>query len=542
MSRSLNLALAQRNYVVGDIEGNAAAILKDIDQAAQSGADLVMFPELALTGYPPEDLLLRPDLMQRCSEQLAIIEHHNPDIGVLLGHPHQQDGQLFNSASLFYQGERLALTHKQKLPNYRVFDEQRYFASGDNTAVVEFKGHKLGLLICEDIWHPEPVAQLNEQGAEILLSINASPFNMVKLDERLTVLEACSAEAQLPVVYLNLLGGQDELIFDGHSMVVDKQGHITHELPQFESQLALVEFVDGEPSAGTRAELPCQDAQVYNALVLAVRDYVNKNRFNGAVLGLSGGIDSALTLAIAADAIGADKVQAVMMPYAYTSDISRNDAAEQAEAMGVHYDSVSIEPMFDSFMGQLAPMFEGTARDTTEENLQARIRGVLLMALSNKSGKILLTTGNKSELAVGYCTLYGDMCGGFAVIKDLPKQLVYRLARYRNTISQVIPERVITRPPSAELAPDQIDQDSLPPYDLLDDMLERYVERDQSVADIVAAGHNEDDVRRVIRLVDLNEYKRRQAAVGPRVTPRAFGKDRRYPITSGFGKRNWYKG
>ncbi|WP_298442549.1 NAD+ synthase [uncultured Ferrimonas sp.] len=539
MSKSLNIALAQRNYVVGDIEANAAAICKDIDAAVQQGADLVLFPELALTGYPPEDLLLRPDLYQRCVEQLALIQHHNPAVGVIVGHPHRQDGELYNSASLFHNGQTLALTHKQKLPNYRVFDEQRYFACGSSSCVVEFAGHRLGLLICEDIWHPEPVAQLRQQGAEILLSLNASPFDMTKLDERLNVLEACSAEAQVPVVYLNLLGGQDELIFDGHSMVVDSRGRITHELPQFESTLAVVNFVDGEPQAGERTAPPSTEAQIYNALVLSVRDYINKNRFSGAVLGLSGGIDSALTLAIAADAIGPEKVQAVMMPFKYTSDISQTDAAAQAQAMGVSYDSVSIEPMFDAFMGQLAPMFAGTKPDTTEENLQARTRGVLLMALSNKTGKILLTTGNKSELAVGYCTLYGDMCGGFAVIKDLPKQLVYSLSRYRNSLSAVIPERVITRPPSAELAPDQVDQDSLPPYDVLDDMLERYVEQDQSVADIVAAGHIEADVRRVIRLVDLNEYKRRQAAVGPRVTPRAFGKDRRYPITSGFGKRNW---
>ncbi|QIZ75507.1 NAD+ synthase [Ferrimonas lipolytica] len=539
MSKSLNIALAQRNYIVGDIEGNASAICLDIDAAAQRGADLILFPELALTGYPPEDLLLRPDLMDRCRVQLEVIQQHNPNIGVVVGHPHMEEGELFNSASLFHNNQCLALTHKQKLPNYRVFDEQRYFASGDSSCVVEFAGHRLGLLICEDIWHPEPVAQLREQGAEILLTINASPFDMTKLNERLNVLEACSAEAELPVVYLNLLGGQDELIFDGHSMVVDSHGRITQELAQFESTLALVQFVDGEPQPGERVTPPAAAAQIYNALVLAVRDYINKNRFNGAVLGLSGGIDSALTLAIAADAIGADKVQAVMMPFKYTSDISQTDAAAQAEAMGVAYDSVSIEPMFDAFMGQLKPLFAGAERDTTEENLQARTRGVLLMALSNKTGKILLTTGNKSELAVGYCTLYGDMCGGFAVIKDLPKQLVYSLSRYRNSLSPVIPERVITRPPSAELAPDQVDQDSLPPYDVLDDMLERYVEQDQSVADIVSAGHNEADVRRVIRLVDLNEYKRRQAAVGPRVTPRAFGKDRRYPITSGFGKANW---
>ncbi|MFI3245008.1 MAG: NAD+ synthase [Ferrimonas sp.] len=539
MGKSLKIALAQRNFLVGDIEGNAAIICADIDAAAILGADLVLFPELALTGYPPEDLLQRPDLMARCQQQLARIAAHNPAIGVVLGHPHLEQDTLYNSASVFHHGQRLALAHKQQLPNYRVFDEQRYFSAGEHSCVVEFAGYRLGLLICEDIWHPEPIAQLHQQGAEILLSLNASPFDMTKLDERLSVLEACSAESELPVVYVNLLGGQDELIFDGHSLVVDSHGRVTHELPQFKPALALVEFHGVEPQPLPRPILPSVDAQVYQALVLAVRDYITKNKFNGAVLGLSGGIDSALTLAIAVDAIGADKVQAVMMPFTYTSDMSQTDAQTQASAMGVAFDNVSIEPMFRAFEQQLTPLFAGAAKDTTEENLQARIRGVLLMALSNKSGKILLTTGNKSELAVGYCTLYGDMCGGFAVIKDLPKQWVYRLSRYRNSLSAVIPERVIDRPPSAELAPDQVDQDSLPAYDILDDMLERYVEWDQSVAEIVAAGHIEADVRRVIRLVDINEYKRRQGAVGPRVTPRAFGKDRRYPITSGFGKSNW---
>ncbi|SHH79540.1 NAD+ synthase [Ferrimonas marina] len=540
MSKQLTVALAQRNFVVGAIEANGEAICQDIDRAREQGADLILFSELAITGYPPEDLLLRPDLMSRVEVALSQVEAAAQGIAVLVGHPHRDtDGELYNSASLFVEGQRQALAHKQKLPNYRVFDEERYFHTGDQTCVVEFKGHRLALLICEDIWHPEPIQSAQEQGAEILLSINASPFDMTKLDERLNVLEACSAESGAPVVYLNQVGGQDELVFDGHSMVVDAQGRITQELAQFESELALVQFVDGQPQPGQRLPLPSVEAQVYDALVLAVRDYIGKNGFPGAVLGLSGGIDSALTLAIAADAIGADKVKAVMMPYRYTSSMSLEDAEAEAKALGVEYEVVPIEPMFDGFMQTLTPLFAGAQKDTTEENLQARIRGVLLMALSNKSGRILLTTGNKSELAVGYCTLYGDMCGGFAVIKDLPKQLVYALSRFRNTRSAVIPERVITRPPSAELAPDQVDQDSLPPYDVLDDILERYVEQDQGLAEIVAAGHQEADVRRVIRLTDINEYKRRQAAVGPRVTPRAFGKDRRYPITSGFGKQNW---
>ncbi|GAA4874071.1 NAD+ synthase [Ferrimonas pelagia] len=540
MSKTLNIALAQRNFVVGHIEGNGSLICQDIERAREAGADLILFSELSITGYPPEDLLLRPDLITRVDAVLDQVAQHSQDLTVVVGHPYlDEHGELFNSASAFKDGQRIVLTHKQKLPNYRVFDEERYFARGDTTAVIPVADHRVALLICEDIWHPEPIASAREQGADLLLSLNASPFDMTKLDERLNVLEACSAELGAPVVYLNQVGGQDELVFDGHSMVVDAHGRICHELPQFEEAFRLVRFVDGVPVAGERVAPSLEDAQIYNALVMSVRDYIGKNGFPGAVLGLSGGIDSALTLAIAADAIGAEKVQAVMMPYRYTSSMSLEDAEAQAKALGVEYDVTPIEPMFDGFMTALTPMFANAAKDTTEENLQARIRGVLLMALSNKTGRILLTTGNKSELAVGYCTLYGDMCGGFAVIKDLPKQLVYRLACYRNRLSSVIPERVITRPPSAELAPDQVDQDSLPPYDVLDDILERYVERDQGVAEIVAAGHQEADVRRVIRLTDINEYKRRQGAVGPRVTPRAFGKDRRYPITSGFGKANW---
>ncbi|GAA5194020.1 NAD+ synthase [Ferrimonas gelatinilytica] len=538
MSKQFTLALAQRNFVVGAIEGNGETICQDIERARQAGADLVLFSELAVTGYPPEDLLLRSDLMTRVDAVLAEIQAASTDIAVVVGHPVQDEsGALYNAASVFENGERLALARKQKLPNYRVFDEERYFEEGEETCMVTVRGHKLAILICEDIWHTEPVQQA--QGAEILLTLNASPFDMTKLDERLNVLEACSAESDAAVVYLNQVGGQDELVFDGHSMVVDAAGRVTQELPQFEESFALVHFVDGQPQPAKRAALPSVEAQVYNALVMSVRDYITKNGFPGAVLGLSGGIDSALTLAIAADAIGADKVRAVMMPYRYTSSMSLEDAEAEARALGVEYDVAPIEPMFDGFLSALSPMFEGKPRDTTEENLQARIRGVFLMALSNKSGRLLLTTGNKSEMAVGYCTLYGDMCGGFAVIKDLPKQWVYRLSVYRNSVSPVIPERVITRPPSAELAPDQVDQDSLPPYDVLDDILERYVERDESVAQMVAAGHQEADVRRVVRLTDINEYKRRQAAVGPRVTPRAFGKDRRYPITSGFGRTNW---
>ncbi|CAI1855041.1 NAD+ synthase [Serratia fonticola] len=540
MSRSLSIALAQLNLLVGDIEGNSERMLQTVQEQQKAGADLVMFTELALSGYPPEDLLYRDDFYQRCDTQLSRLQQASADVAILVGHPWREDGKLYNALSLFSEGALQARYFKQQLPNYGVFDEKRYFYAGDKNCVVELKGYRLGLLICEDLWFPEPVDAAKAAGAEILLSINASPYNREKPYIRKTLMSGHCQRTGLPLVYLNQIGGQDELIFDGCSKVFDAAGNMTHRLAAFAEQVTLLEFKGLEvvPMTAPAAELP-QLAQVYEALVLAVRDYVTKNGFKGAVLGLSGGIDSALTLAIAVDALGKDKVQALMMPFRYTADISIADAKEEAEILGIEFDVVSIEPMFDAFMGQLAPMFADTARDTTEENLQARCRGVVLMALSNKRGSIVLTTGNKSEVAVGYCTLYGDMAGGFDVLKDVPKTLVFKLSEYRNTVSYVIPQRVIDRPPSAELAPDQLDQDSLPPYDILDAILEGYVERDKSVADLVAEGFEEAVVRKVIRLVDINEYKRRQAAVGPRITARNFGKDRRYPITSGFGRKNW---
>lgn len=540
MSRSLSIALAQLNLLVGDIEGNSERMLQTVQEQQKAGADLVMFTELALSGYPPEDLLYRDDFYQRCDTQLSRLQQASADVAILVGHPWREDGKLYNALSLFSEGALQARYFKQQLPNYGVFDEKRYFYAGDKNCVVELKGYRLGLLICEDLWFPEPVDAAKAAGAEILLSINASPYNREKPYIRKTLMSGHCQRTGLPLVYLNQIGGQDELIFDGCSKVFDAVGNMTHRLAAFAEQVTLLEFKGLEvvPMTAPAAELP-QLAQVYEALVLAVRDYVTKNGFKGAVLGLSGGIDSALTLAIAVDALGKDKVQALMMPFRYTADISIADAKEEAEILGIEFDVVSIEPMFDAFMGQLAPMFADTARDTTEENLQARCRGVVLMALSNKRGSIVLTTGNKSEVAVGYCTLYGDMAGGFDVLKDVPKTLVFKLSEYRNTVSYVIPQRVIDRPPSAELAPDQLDQDSLPPYDILDAILEGYVERDKSVADLVAEGFEEAMVRKVIRLVDINEYKRRQAAVGPRITARNFGKDRRYPITSGFGRKNW---
>ncbi|HGN0240549.1 TPA: NAD+ synthase [Proteus mirabilis] len=538
MSRKLKLALAQLNWVVGDIEGNCERMLATVK--AQEDADLVLFSELALCGYSPEDLLFRPDFQQRCEEQLVRLEQASKKTAIVVGHPWWQNGTIYNALSFFYQGELQARYFKQQLPNYGVFDEKRYFQQGNERCVVPFKGYHLGLLICEDIWINEPIDALKQAGADLVLSINASPYSREKPNIRTQLIKEHCQRTHLPVVYLNQIGGQDELVFDGCSKVFDERGTITHRLAAFDEQVAVVEFDE-------LTIVPMQDAapelsplaQVYQALVLATRDYVTKNGFKGAILGLSGGIDSGLTVAIAVDALGKESVQAVMMPFRYTSEMSIHDAKEQADLLGVEFDTVSIEPMFDAFMDQLSPMFKGSAVDTTEENLQARCRAVILMAMSNKRRRLVLTTSNKSESAVGYSTLYGDMAGGFDVLKDVPKTLVFELAKYRNTLSPAIPQRVIDRPPSAELAPGQTDQDNLPPYDILDALLEGYVEQDKSVSDLVAAGFDEAIVRKVVKLVDINEYKRRQAPVGPRITSRNFGKDRRYPITSGFGRHNW---
>ncbi|MBG3080083.1 NAD+ synthase [Proteus mirabilis] len=538
MSRKLKLAMAQLNWVVGDIEGNCERMLSTVK--AQEEADLVMFSELALCGYSPEDLLFRPDFQQRCETQLTRLEQASKKTAIVVGHPWWQNGKIYNALSFFYKGELQARYFKQQLPNYGVFDEKRYFQQGNERCVVPFKGYHLGLLICEDIWINEPIDALKQAGADLVLSINASPYNREKPHVRTQLIKEHCQRTHLPVIYLNQIGGQDELVFDGCSKVFDERGTITHRLAAFDEQTAVVEFDELTiiPMVNPAPELSPL-AQVYQALVLATRDYVTKNGFKGAILGLSGGIDSGLTVAIAADALGKESVQAVMMPFRYTSEMSIHDAKEQADLLGVEFDTVSIEPMFDAFMAQLAPMFKDTAADTTEENLQARCRAVILMAMSNKRRRLVLTTSNKSESAVGYSTLYGDMAGGFDVLKDVPKTLVFELSKYRNTLSPAIPQRVIDRPPSAELAPGQTDQDNLPPYDILDAILEGYVEQDKSVSDLVAAGFDEATVRKVIKLVDINEYKRRQAPVGPRITSRNFGKDRRYPITSGFGRHNW---
>jgi len=536
---SLIIALAQLNTYVGDIPGNTQKVI-DFARRAESAlaADVVIFPELTLTGYPPEDLLLRPSLDLRIERALAEIMAANLSLAVIVGYPKRIDGKLFNMAGVIQAGKLIAEYAKQCLPNYQVFDEKRYFAAGNQACVFDLKGIPAAITICEDIWHSAPMAQAKVAGATLMLNLNASPYHQGKQAEREAIVAARAQEGQMPVVYVNLVGGQDELVFDGGSVVVDALGQTQFRAPAYTEALFSAQILIDQNQLHvplqTLSSIPSNHEAVYQALVLGMRDYVNKNRFKGVVLGLSGGIDSALTLAMAVDALGADRVEAVMMPFRYTSDLSKNDAAEQARRMGVKYSSISIEPMYEAFMAQLAQEFEGTKRDTTEENLQARCRGVLLMAISNKKGYLVLTTGNKSEMAVGYSTLYGDMAGGFDALKDVPKTLVFALAKCRNTLGEVIPTTVITRPPSAELAPDQKDEDSLPPYDILDQILALYVEQDFSAEAIIAKGFARDQVERAVRLVDVNEYKRRQAPVGIRISQRGFGRDRRYPITSGW--------
>ena len=542
MTPRLRLVIAQLNLLVGDVAGNGERVITAAIRARDElKAQAVVFPELTLTSYPPEDLLLRPALAGQIEEALRHIERETRGIDVIVGHPQHEHGQLFNAASLLRDGRVQATYRKQLLPNYSVFDEKRYFAPGGRACVVEIGGIPVGLTICEDIWQPEPVRQAVEAGAQLLLTLNASPYHMEKGREREEIARMRVRETSVPLVYVNLVGGQDELVFDGASFVVSGDGRIAQRSTAFEENLYLVEF---EHRNGKLTPMPqpltpelSLEEEVYRALVLGVRDYVRKNRFPGVAIGLSGGIDSALTLCIAVDALGADQVEALMMPSRYTAAMSLEDAAAQANALGVAYHTISIEPMFEAFMVQLKDEFQGRARDVTEENIQARIRGSLLMAVSNKTGKMVLTTGNKSEMAVGYATLYGDMAGGYGAIKDVFKTMVYRLAQYRNGVQAVIPRRVFERPPSAELAPDQKDTDSLPPYDTLDAILQRYVERDQAPEEIIRAGFEAVLVRRVVAMVDRNEYKRRQAAPGVRITRRAFGRDRRYPITSGYRER-----
>lgn len=533
MSLAMRLALAQINSIVGDLSGNTRLIADAAQAALQHGADALLVPELALTGYSPEDLLLREhfyaDTAKALDELLEI-----DGITLIIGHPARMGGERFNAATVMRDGHILGRYHKMRLPNEAVFDECRYFTPGIVPLVVDIAGVKAGILICEDIWDTDPAAEAADAGAEILLALNASPFHRDKIESRQQAARWRVEETGLPFVYLNLVGGQDELIFDGASFALNRMGEVVAQLPAFESALEIIEVRDGDIVPQPLATLPCRVESVYRALVQGVRDYIGKNRFPGILLGLSGGIDSALTLAIAVDALGANNVHAVMMPSRYTADISVDDSRDMIARLGCQYDEVDIWPMYEQFMGALGGLFGDRPVDTTEENLQSRIRGVILMALSNKTGKLVLTTGNKSEMTTGYATLYGDMAGGYAVLKDVAKTLVYELSEWRNQTEEVIPRRIITRPPSAELRPDQVDQDSLPAYEILDAIMCEYVEHNRSAADIIAMGYLPADVEKVVRLLQINEYKRRQAPVGPRITQRAFGRDWRYPITNRF--------
>jgi len=558
----MKIAIAQINATVGDLTGNVSRIVEFAARAQGEGATLMVTPELALCGYPPEDLLLREDFLAACDQALLDLAARAGNVTLVVGHPRLSDGKRYNSAAVIRDGRIVGVYDKQRLPNYTVFDEERYFEPGGKPCVFGIDGVSFGVNICEDTWGAQgPVTArarggervginicadswsamapraAREAGANVLLVLNASPYHMDKQRVRYDIMRERVAETGLALVYANLVGGQDELVFDGGSFVLNREGVLTHQLPLFREDLGLVTLTDGDPQPGVITAPLAQDAEVYGALVTGVRDYINKNGFPGAIIGISGGIDSALTLAVAVDALGATRVRAVMMPSQYTAGMSVEDALAEARALNVRYTEIPIKPIFDAFLKSLSGEFKGLAADATEENLQSRIRGTLLMALSNKTGALVLTTGNKSEMGTGYATLYGDMAGGFAVLKDINKQLVYRLAHYRNGISPVIPRRVIERAPSAELRPDQTDQDSLPPYPVLDAIMEAYVEGDASPREIVAHGFAAADVERVVRLVRGSEYKRRQSPVGVRITPRGFGKDWRFPITNKFRHR-----
>ncbi|HYQ99590.1 MAG TPA: NAD+ synthase [Casimicrobiaceae bacterium] len=534
----MHIAVAQLDQVIGDLPCNAAAILRAAGEAKRAGARLVVTPELSLPGYPPEDLLLRPAFVDACARELKALAGAVAGTTVLVGFPERAGGKCYNALAVIADGRVARTYRKQYLPNYTVFDEERYFEPGDAPCVIDVDGLACGVIICEDVWYPGPARQAREAGARLLVVANGSPYHTRQQALRRERVGARGRETGLPIVYVNRVGGQDELVFDGASFVTGSGGEVVQQLPAWHEAVALVRIEEGVPKPVRGALDARLEAHVYAALVMGVRDYVRKNRFPGVLLGLSGGVDSALVLAVAVDALGRDAVRAVMLPSPYTRPMSLEDARTMAGTLGVRYDEIPIEPVFGAFLETLAPELRDLPPDATEENIQARIRGTMLMALSNKFGSIVLTTGNKSEMAVGYATLYGDMAGGFAVLKDISKTMVYRLCRYRNALGRVIPERIITRAPSAELRADQLDQDSLPPYDALDGILEAYVEQDRSPAEIVAQGFAPADVAKVVRLIKVSEYKRRQAAVGIRVTPRGFGKDWRYPITSAWTEWN----
>jgi len=539
MDHNVNVALAQVDLAVGDVTGNTQKIIEYADRARDDlSADLVVFPELSVCGYPPEDLLFHAGLRYMVENAIEEIRSSVTGIAVLIGFPEYSETEIFNACAVFKDGEVLAHYRKQQLPNYSVFDEERYFSRGKGPAVFSIKGVRIGLNICEDVWSPEALAASRSAGAECVIAINGSPYDRTSQAIREMQVKNRVLEIQVPVIYVNMVGGQDELVFDGGSFAMAADGDVRFRAPAFDEGLFPVVLRGTnsgvEPESGDRSELLLEEASVYKALITGTRDYVQKHGFPGVILGLSGGIDSALVATIACDAIGAENVRAVMMPFRYTSTMSQEDAAKQASMLGIGYDVIPIEPMYEATIAQLAPLIGDREPDATEENIQARCRGLLLMAISNKTGRMLLTTGNKSEMAVGYATLYGDMAGGFAPIKDCRKTLVYKLARYRNTLGEAIPERVITRPPSAELRADQKDSDSLPDYDILDPILEAFIEEDLSVAQIAERGFDRDTVLRILEMVKSNEYKRRQAPPGVKISGRAFGRDWRYPITSGY--------
>jgi NAD+ synthase (glutamine-hydrolysing) len=540
-ANQLHIILAQLNLTVGDIAGNTKIIIESIDTACSTyKADIIVFPELTISSYPPEDLLLRPAFLDTTRTALNKIISITNNIHVLIGYPCLYEGKLYNACSLINNGKILQTYFKHNLPNYGVFDEKRYFKEGTQHCLFDINGIKAAISICEDVWVPKFTQDAAAAGAQVLFNLNASPYHKNKLSQREEIISKQASDSGVYIVYANLVGGQDELVFDGNSMVIDDHGKRIFHAPQFVDNLYSVTLELKSPNNHklNNVSIPpsTEEENIYNALVLGVKDYVRKNNFKGALIGLSGGIDSALTLSIAVDALGAENVEVLIMPSRYTADMSNEDACLQAKMLNVDYEIISIEQPFNTLLKVLEPRFKDLPVDTTEENIQARCRGILLMAVSNKSGKIVLTTGNKSEMAVGYATLYGDMAGGYAPLKDVWKTLVYRLAKWRNTHKPSIPERVIDRPPTAELRHDQLDKDSLPDYEILDPILEQYIELDRHPDKIIATGYDADTVYKVISLVDRNEYKRRQAAPGVRITERAFGRDRRYPITSAYSE------
>lgn len=540
--KKISIGIVQENPIVGDIEGNLQLAINAIDKLSkQSSPDIFLFTEMFITGYPPEDLILRDDLLDASYEAVEKLCEVKPESFIVIGYPKKEGDSIFNCAGVLRNKSVITEYKKQELPNYEVFDEKRYFQSGKGPGIFEVNGLRVGLSVCEDIWHENVIKQLHEKKTDLILNINASPFHLDKIKERKALISGHAIDYSLPIVYANQVGGQDELVFDGTSMAMDGEGQQILQLEKFKEDYKIVNFTsdqEGKLSSEKREEIP-EDKEleeVYKALVLGAKDYIQKNNFPGVLIGSSGGIDSALTAAIAVDAIGPEKVRTFMLPFKFTSDMSVEDSEKLAVNLGIKHSVIPIGDIYESFADSLEDEFSGLEPDITEENLQSRCRGVILMALSNKSGELVLTTGNKSETAVGYSTLYGDTAGGFGVLKDVPKTLVYELSRYRNTISHVIPDRIIDRPPSAELAPDQQDSDSLPDYAILDKIIELYVEQDKSKVEIEESGIDKSMVDRVIRLIDLSEYKRRQAPLGVKITSRGFGKDRRYPITNKFLK------